>query len=102
MVLTSRRWGYQPALAQTRYPWSLWTNGEQHEAKRGVDFECYATSLIVLLRHRAKRDGLKVRVEHTDADSIRFQFFGHEAAPVIESQSVQPIGWTSVLVGVGE
>lgn len=86
----------------TKHPWSLWTNGDQHEVKRGVDFECYATSLIVLLRHRAKREGLKVRIEHTDTDSVRFQFFGQGVAPISESQPVQLTGWTSVLVGAGE
>lgn len=44
------------------YPWERWFNGESHILEPSVDFDCQPTSLRTQIYHRAKADGLVVRV----------------------------------------
>ncbi len=64
-----------------KYPWELWTNGEQHLVKRGVDFTCNPPSLLVRLHAEAKNRGLAVSTSNRDYDTISFRFTGTTSIP---------------------
>lgn len=56
-----------------RYPWHEWTDGQQREAERGVDYECSDITFGGNVRLYAKRNGLTVTTFRTAA-GVAFQF----------------------------
>lgn len=58
------------------YDWDLWTNGEEHTAEWGEDFNCTIPSFIALLHSQAKqREGIERVETTTDGTKVTFRFF---------------------------
>jgi hypothetical protein len=60
----------------SKYPWELWTNGEEHTVIQGEDFDLPPRQFLTSIRHQ-----LDVRFSHglevleIDATSVRFRTF---------------------------
>lgn len=65
-----------------KYPWDLWVNGQQHVARKGLDFSVTVESFCSILYGRATSEStesttVKVRTK-IEGDSVYFQFYEME------------------------
>lgn len=61
-----------------KYDWELFTNGETHVLREGVDFECTAESFVILVRRTARVRRIAVDVSRLTEDGhslVRVRFF---------------------------
>jgi len=65
-----------------RYPWALWTNGDEHKIQRGQDFLIPLGLMRNYLYRRAGDMGLRVKTStwydgFNDYEGLIFTFYGH-------------------------
>lgn len=56
-----------------RYNWELWTNGEEHVAISGRDFNCTIPSFIAAIHNKKNAIGMEASTS-VDGMSVKFQF----------------------------
>lgn len=62
---------------KTKYPWTEWTDGQKHVAKRGVDFEVPAYSFVANIHQRARLIDMRAETS-TNEDEVTFIFIRPE------------------------
>ncbi len=61
-----------------KYPWDVWSDGEKHTVKRGVDFNISLAGFVGSIHATAQRKGMRAETT-TNGDEITFLFIRPEA-----------------------
>lgn len=61
-------------MANAKYDWEKWTDGEVHEAVEGEDYTCRKASFVTVLRHKAGELYTSVSIENQRGYELRFRF----------------------------
>mgnify|MGYP001580526283 CR=1 FL=1 len=57
-----------------KYPWKLWQDGNAWIVRRGEDFHTIASGFQTQLYARARAEGMRIRTQLLDDDTILFRF----------------------------
>lgn len=65
-----------------KYPWDLWTDGNRHTARKGLDFDIDPKSFAGNLYERARLDSTDERTVKVqtkiEGDSVYFRFYENQ------------------------
>lgn len=61
-------------MANAKYDWDSWADGEVHEVEEDVDYHCSRQSFVTMLRHQAFQRNTNVSIQNQRGRNIKFRF----------------------------
>ncbi len=72
-ILKKHEFKRKVAIRKSKYPWDEWFDGKIRHAESEVDFKCATRSFVQHLYDKARKSGIRLRLNVQDDGSVIFQ-----------------------------